>query len=730
MTVATLIDPDPTALVFRLGALGYQFAEGVAVPMSHSLESLRDAAPLDLAVDATADHGLRRTLVGLTPDLEVIGSASAHLLWTLTGLPQEDRPAQSLKRVKPVLDQLDVSAPRELGYVITEAARLVAEADVARLLRWDEARQRLAVLGARGGPPNLSSTALRVARERRAVSSSGTNRSGAWLLEEDGARAVLAVPIHSEDDLLGVIEVRRTDHPEAFSPDIETWMNGFAALLVRPLKKIRTLREVREAAQGEALRRDVKTRLASDQPIRTRLQHAAEAVGAILPASAVHLYVRDPQNGDVLLQASTTIRVDNAGRIRVALGAGLVGDVAQFNRPVVLREDGPTGDAVAGATGRALVAVPLSTGRNAVGVLLVETEAVEISPRVVALLSEVGEVLGGSIAGDAERHKMSQKVIKLSVVNEEGLQLLSINDREKVLITGTAATAMILDAEALVVRVRERRGDRFLVGGTYGLHRDEIDAALVRLDQAVAAAVAKSRAFLRSDRLDTFGVALPDGFPYRSVLAGPLLAGDQVVGTVGAYNKLLYQSFACGEFDQDDQEILEKFSFYLGRALVQAQEFHERQTLITIDEITGLKNRRYLDMRLPEEIRRAERYQRKVSLLIMDVIDFEDVTHAFTAHGRDELVRALAGMVRETFRNVDILARIDGARFAVVMPDTGDRISDVLDRLSQALTSFRLKSPDGRTVPVKLAVGTCTYPGEAASVQDLFVRAEQLHPLE
>jgi GGDEF domain-containing protein len=79
---------------------------------------------------------------------------------------------------------------------------------------------------------------------------------------------------------------------------------------------------------------------------------------------------------------------------------------------------------------------------------------------------------------------------------------------------------------------------------------------------------------------------------------------------------------------------------------------------------------------------------------------------------------------------VDILARIDGARFAVVMPDTGDRISDVLDRLSQALTSFRLKSPDGRTVPVKLAVGTCTYPGEAASVQDLFVRAEQLHPLE
>jgi diguanylate cyclase (GGDEF)-like protein len=114
----------------------------------------------------------------------------------------------------------------------------------------------------------------------------------------------------------------------------------------------------------------------------------------------------------------------------------------------------------------------------------------------------------------------------------------------------------------------------------------------------------------------------------------------------------------------------------------------------------------------------------------MEVMRFEEISRAFTEHGRDELVRALAGMVRETFRNVDILARIDGARFAVVMPDTGDRISDVLARLTHALTTFRLKSPDGETLEVKLAVGTGTYPGEAASVQELFDRAERLTPLD
>jgi diguanylate cyclase (GGDEF)-like protein len=510
---------------------------------------------------------------------------------------------------------------------------------------------------------------------------------------------------------------------------VSAWLEEFVHHAVRGIKKLRTLREVRQLAQSEAARRQTKTVLAADSPIHERLQRAIDALGAILQAGAVHVYVRAPQTGELLLQASTTLRLDQAGSARLRWGAGLVGEVARLNRPVVLREEFP-GDAGSGGM-RGMAAVPLTAGKESVGVLVVETPpTVDLTPRFTALLAEMGEILGASIASDAERHKMSQKVVKLSAVNEEGLQILALTDRERVLMTGAAATSMILDAEAVVIRVRQRRGDRLLVGGTYGLHRDEIDAALIRLDQAITAQVAQSKGFLRRERLDTFGVELPAVFPYRSVLAGPLISGDEIVGTLSAYNKVLYQSFVCGAFDRDDQEILEKFSFYLARALVQVQEFRERQALITIDEITGLRNRRYLDLRLPEEIRRAERYQRKLSLLIMEVMDFQTLSRPFTPQGRDELLRALAGMVRETFRNVDILARLEDARFAVVMPDTGDTMRDVLERLQRALGAFRLRTEDGEPVEVKLAVGTCTYPGEAASVQELLHRANQLAPLD
>jgi GGDEF domain-containing protein len=79
---------------------------------------------------------------------------------------------------------------------------------------------------------------------------------------------------------------------------------------------------------------------------------------------------------------------------------------------------------------------------------------------------------------------------------------------------------------------------------------------------------------------------------------------------------------------------------------------------------------------------------------------------------------------------VDILARLEDSRFAVVMPDTGDAMRDVLDRLLRAVETFRLRGSDGQAIEVRLAVGTCTYPAEAASVQELLDRAAQLRPLE
>jgi diguanylate cyclase (GGDEF)-like protein len=192
----------------------------------------------------------------------------------------------------------------------------------------------------------------------------------------------------------------------------------------------------------------------------------------------------------------------------------------------------------------------------------------------------------------------------------------------------------------------------------------------------------------------------------------------------------MYNSFSCTSFHVDDMEILEKYANYVGKSLVQAQEFKSRQALITIDETTGLKNNRYLQLRLPEEVQRAERYQRNLTLIIMEVDDQQKAFQQLDRPARKDLVKQIAGIVRETFRNVDIIVRVEKIKFAILMPDTGERAYEAISRLSRNVSEVKLKSVDsGKVTPLVVRVGYSNFPEDAKEPDELFAKASQMRTL-
>jgi len=177
-------------------------------------------------------------------------------------------------------------------------------------------------------------------------------------------------------------------------------------------------------------------------------------------------------------------------------------------------------------------------------------------------------------------------------------------------------------------------------------------------------------------------------------------------------------------------EIFEKYANYVGKSLVQAQEFKSRQALITIDETTGLKNNRYLQLRLPEEVRRAERYQRNLTLIIMEVGEQQNAFKQLDRSARKDLVKRIAGIVRETFRNVDIIVRVERAKFAILMPDTGERAYEAITRLSQNISVVKIKSLDsGKVTPLTVRVGYSNFPEDAKEADELLAKASQMKTL-
>ncbi|WP_323798107.1 diguanylate cyclase [Nisaea sp.] len=121
---------------------------------------------------------------------------------------------------------------------------------------------------------------------------------------------------------------------------------------------------------------------------------------------------------------------------------------------------------------------------------------------------------------------------------------------------------------------------------------------------------------------------------------------------------------ALKEFNETLQSRIDERTHDLGEANRKLTE------LATRDPLTGLYNRRHLDVCLNREIERAHRYGSPLAIVIMDIDHFKAVNDSH-GHGVGDLVlQRLAGFLKDTLRSSDIVARIGGEEFCFILPES------------------------------------------------------------
>jgi diguanylate cyclase (GGDEF)-like protein len=104
------------------------------------------------------------------------------------------------------------------------------------------------------------------------------------------------------------------------------------------------------------------------------------------------------------------------------------------------------------------------------------------------------------------------------------------------------------------------------------------------------------------------------------------------------------------------------------------------------DPLTGLYNRRFFDAALLQHIETARRYERELSLVLFDLDHFKKVNDTCGHEAGDAVLKTFAGLLQETARKADIICRIGGDEFAVILPETEfSRVRNFLDRFFQTL---------------------------------------------
>lgn len=166
--------------------------------------------------------------------------------------------------------------------------------------------------------------------------------------------------------------------------------------------------------------------------------------------------------------------------------------------------------------------------------------------------------------------------------------------------------------------------------------------------------------------------------------------------------------------------------------LHRANQELERQSIT--DPLTGLFNRRYFEYQLAQELERARRRGDPLALLLLDLDHFKRINDRYGHAAGDEVLRAVAGILRGALRRLDVCARWGGEEFAAIMPNTPpEGVAVVCQRLlrtvrnHQALRSIPLDGAAraAETVRFTASVGVAVHrPPGAAQLGDLFRRAD------
>ena len=153
---------------------------------------------------------------------------------------------------------------------------------------------------------------------------------------------------------------------------------------------------------------------------------------------------------------------------------------------------------------------------------------------------------------------------------------------------------------------------------------------------------------------------------------------------------------------------------------------HELELLATRDVLTGLYNRRELGQQFREELLRAQRYDRPLSLLWIDVDHFKEINDRFGHRAGDEVLRQLGQLVESSVRTVDYAARYGGEELAVVLPEMEQTVAlEMAERLRRVVEDKRMVIDESCQVNITISIGVASYPLHGTSVEELFEAADR-----
>ena len=489
------------------------------------------------------------------------------------------------------------------------------------------------------------------------------------------------------------------------------------------------IRRNRELQALNAVALAVSHTLSPEEIVDGGLTRTLESLG--LSAGLVHLL--DRKTGDLVLKIWKGLPADPGEEVRrLPSGTAWARQALELEEPLVLPDAAQAKGLgmTAEETPRPLASTSLRFHGRGLGILsVVGRPGQPFSPEERALLAAIGRQVAMALENAYLYADSRRKVKEFEALYQLGQTMTSTFNLQDILTRISQTVSTLLQAQAMSLMLLSPDGRTLSPVAGYNLSDEAlqvVETIRTRQDGSPSLIAVREKRPVAIPDLSTNTLYAPwlrtvQGRGYRSFLAIPLIAQDSALGCMNLYLTERH------EFDADEIQLLSTFASQAAISIENARLFEETRQLAITDELTGLANHRQFYHQLAREVRRAQRYQRPLTLLMLDLDHFKQYNDRFGHLAGDQALRETAEVLRRNSRDVDILARYGGEEFAIILPETDlDRAVVQAERTRSAIAGHAFRGKDSNPEgDLTVSIGVATLTPAMRKIEELVHDADQ-----
>ena len=462
--------------------------------------------------------------------------------------------------------------------------------------------------------------------------------------------------------------------------------------------------------------------------VHDALYHVLDLLKRTLDLHTCVLFMKDDASGQLRIVELATDSDDVADG-PFGTGEGAVGAVASRGLVMNLENLKPGYKGLCyyrgGATVRCFLGVPVEDHGQVRGALCAD----RLSD--VPFTPHEEEILRGAIAQVLRAIQNERVFVQLERSKREQSHLYKASQKlgealteDQVIDAGLGAAMDIAPYDFAAVTLYDAEAKKHSVKKAVGEGAGTFTALTFRDNTSLTAMAVKNRHYLPyrgefDERQQVVYTRRANLTGMRSLLILPLVVREDAIGT------LALAAHRADAFTDAVRPTLQVLANQLAVAMSNAAAVRRLEEMATTDGLTGCLNKRAFLDELESKLKSAERFGRKLSLLVTDIDHFKNVNDTYGHDVGDVVIKELGAILMRVKRDTDAVARFGGEEFCVLCEETDTEGAIILaERIREELMATVFNTELGK-VSVKCSVGVATFPKDAKSPEQLFKVTDQ-----